>query len=233
MKESNRDNKEFLIGIGRAGISVVPGGAVINELLSTRDRIYQNRINYFVETFLKLAEKNGVRVELEQLSSEQFIDIMVSVFNRVVETNSEKKIEIFRNILLHNISMKHQSNFKETFLDLASRLDYIEVEILKLFRGTGRTGNLECTDADHIGSEELASASYRKEIIDIIKSYFPESSEIDARNKYEFYMSDLTSKSLLMDKRTVGTTWTDIGAEAFELMYLTVFGKEFLEFIGQ
>lgn len=234
MTKSDANYKQILIGVGRGILSLSGGGAFINEILSIKEKIYQDRINFFVETFLDVAEKDGIRIEFEQLNSEQFIDIMTSVFKRVVETRSQRKIEVFRDILLFNISTKYQSDFQETFLDLASRLDYIEIDILKLFKDTtGREGNLEHTSDNSIGSELLSAASYRQEIYDIIRSYFPELPQIDIINKYEFYMSDLTSKSLLMDKRTVGKTWADTTEDAFNVMYITAFGKEFLQFIRQ
>ena len=54
---------------------------------------------------------------------------------------------------------------------------------------------------------------------------------LEAFEKYEFYVCDLISKSLLIDIKTVGNTWGDVAKEGLTYLYITMFGKEFLRFI--
>lgn len=54
---------------------------------------------------------------------------------------------------------------------------------------------------------------------------------IEIEGKYEFYICDLISKSLLIDSKNIGNTYNDLGKEGLTILYIIDFGKEFLRFI--
>lgn len=222
--------KEGLIGISKAGISAIPyAGGIINELIEVRGRVSQNRLNKFVESFLKYISELGIETEL--LKSESFNDMFYSIIKNVVDTNSEHKLSIFKKILVSNIEREYESSFRETFLDLVLRLDFIQIEILKIYRNTGRSGSMDIPEGQAVSFSELTSKSCKEEIIELIKDYQPDLSTLHLEGKYEFYICDLISKSLLVDKKTVGNTYEDLSYEGLTMLYITDYGKEFLNFI--
>ena len=42
-----------------------------------------------------------------------------------------------------NLRINYESDFRDTFLELVSKLDYMEFEILKMFKDTGRSGSMD------------------------------------------------------------------------------------------
>ncbi|OCT14530.1 hypothetical protein A8709_26440 [Paenibacillus pectinilyticus] len=225
--------KESLIGILKASLSNVPyAGGLLNELIfDIRGRIVQKRINNFVESFLNYILDHGINLEESAFTSETFNDLYISILKRVIDITSEEKLRIFRQILVSNTIMSYESTFRETFLDLVSRLDYIQIEILKMYKETGRRGSMDLEDG-YIGSvSQLTSRSFKIETIETIKTHFPNINTIETEGKYEFYMCDLISKSLLVDKKTMGNTWNVVEKEGLTLLYITDFGKEFINFI--
>ncbi len=90
-------------------------------------------------------------MEESAVTSETFNDLYISILKRVIDITSEEKLRIFRQILVSNTIMSYESTFRETFLDLVSRLDYIQIEILKMYKETGRSGSMDIEDG-YIGS---------------------------------------------------------------------------------
>ncbi len=229
----NDQIKESLIGITKASISSIPiAGGMLNELLfDIRGRIAQNRINRFIESFLQHLTEIGVTINYDHFTTESFNDIYFSIIRKVTETNSEHKLMIFKKVLASNVDCIYESSHRETFLDLVLRLDHIQIEILRLFRETGRSGSLDIDDGFQGSISEITSKSCKQEIIETIKKYQPDMSTLNLEGKYEFYICDLISKSLLVDKKTAGNTLDDLSHDGFTVLYITDYGKEFLNFI--
>lgn len=217
--------KEALVGIAKACLSNVPyAGAMLNELIfDIRGRLVQRRINDFIESFLTYITDIGIIIEDSRLTSEEFNDIYYSIIRKVVETNSKHKLKLFKQILASNTKVIYESDFRETFLDLVLKLDYIQIEILKLYRDTGRSGEIDVF--------ELTSRSFKERILQIIIENYPTLTTFEAEGKYEFYICDLISKALLIDKKSVGNTYSNLNYEGLTMLYITDFGKEFLNFI--
>ncbi|MEF3355816.1 hypothetical protein PV403_22040 [Paenibacillus sp. GYB006] len=226
--------KEIFTSIFKGTISAIPyvGGGLNELLFEYKSRIAQRRINVFVESFLMHLSTLGLEYDERVIRSDEFIDIYFAVIKRVIETKSEYKLKIYRDILISGLNTDYQSDFKETFLDLVSRLDYIEIEILKLYEKTGREGSTDTNKGfNKCIVSELTSASYKERIFKIIKSEVEHLSTIEIEGRYEFYISDLISKSLLLDKKTISNTYEDMRREGFTMLYITDFGKEFIQFI--
>ncbi|WP_342576698.1 hypothetical protein [Paenibacillus sp. FSL M8-0142] len=127
--------------------------------------------------------------------------------------------------------MDYQSDFKETYLDLVTRLDYIELKILTLYENTGREGSMDIGDGSDSATSILTSASYKERIIKLIRREASYLSTIEVHGRYEFYICDLISKSLLVDTKMIGNTYKEAGQEGLNILYITDFGKEFMKFI--
>ena len=226
-------NKEIITSIVKASISTFPyiGGALNEVLFDYRSRIEQKRINNFVEQFLNYLSTLEIEIDENIINSEEFNDIFFAVIKRVIDTKSEYKLKIFRNILVSGMTTEYQSDFKETFLDLVTRLDYIELEILSLYENTGREGSMDIEEGSDGAVSTLKSASYKDKILEIIKREAGHLTTIEVHGRYEFYICDLISKSLLVDTKIVGNTYRDASREGFSVLYITDFGKEFMKFI--
>jgi hypothetical protein len=76
----------------------------------------------------------------------------------------------------------------------------------------------------------IKSISCKEVISKKIKERYSELSTIELEGRYEFYICDLMSKSLLIDTKAVGAT-NYMGKQRVSMLYITDFGKEFLKFI--
>ncbi|MDY8025807.1 MULTISPECIES: hypothetical protein [Paenibacillus] len=221
--------KQSLIGLTKSSISVVPYvGNLLNEMcFEIRGRIAQNRVNNFVNSFVSYVRDLGLLISEDTISSEAFNDIYISIIKKVMDTNNEQKLDIFREILKANITQAYESDFRETFLDLVCKLDFVEIEILKIYKDTGRviSGNGAVCGRTSQSFEDVIKLN--------IRTYNPHLSIFEVDGRYEFYISDLISKSLLIDTKTISNKWKDVGGEAFKVLSITDFGKEFLKFIQE
>jgi hypothetical protein len=230
----NNKLKQVLIGVAKSSIAAAFPylGGVLNEaLFEVRGRIAQDRINQFVENFLAHLNDLGVTLDEEIISSEDFNDIYAAIIKRVVDTKNEYKLKTFRDILTSTLTTTYQSDFNETFLDLVTRLDFMEMEILKMFEHTGRSGSMDIIEGDDSSISILTSASYKDKIIQKIKAESTHLSTIESHGKYEFYICDLISKALIIDTKTTGNTYKNMEKEGLTHLYITDFGREFLRFI--
>ncbi|NOU90989.1 hypothetical protein GC102_35475 [Paenibacillus sp. LMG 31460] len=122
---------------------------------------------------------------------------------RVADIKDEEKLRIFHGILLGNLTNAYESDFTETFLDLVSRLDHIQIKVLKLYRESGRSGSMDIPEGAAVVVSSITSRSFKREILEIIKDNNPSLSTIESEGKYEFYICDLINKALVIDTKTV------------------------------
>lgn len=229
----NTKSKEVLVALFKAGVAEVPyvGGLLNEALFEIRGRIAQKRVNDFTNSFISYIQEFGLNINESVITSEEFNDIYISILKHVIETKCKHKLEIFREILKSNIVNPCESNFKETYLELVIKLDYIEIEILKIYEDTGRSGSMDIPKGADGCVSVKTSKSCKGIILKRIKEYYQELTTIEAEGKYEFYICDLMSKSLLVDIKTIGNTLDEVGKEGLTMLYITDFGKEFLKFI--
>ncbi|BCZ46980.1 hypothetical protein psyc5s11_30470 [Clostridium gelidum] len=226
-------SKELLVGLLKAGISDIPlVGGLLNEVcFEIRGRIAQKRVNDFTNSFIAYISELGLNIDENVMTSEEFNDIYISILKHVIETKCEHKLKIFREILKSNTINPCESNFKETFLELVKKLDYIEIEILKIYKDTGVEGNIGVPEGNDIFVSSRKSRSCKEVITENIKESNAELTALEIEGKYEFYICDLISKSLLIDTKTTGNIYGDLKKDAFTMLYITYFGKEFMKFI--
>jgi hypothetical protein len=115
--KTNKDNtlnKVVRISSIRSAIGGIPViGTLLNEaLFDGRSRLKQARINKFILLLQEYIEQtNEEEINVEYLKSEEFSDLFESILKRVVLARSEKKLKIFKQILIgqfENNSAVHQ-----------------------------------------------------------------------------------------------------------------------------
>ena len=214
----------------KALTGIASGSELFGTFFIARDRISKNRIYNFVNEFFDYMCELGIKINSNGIADETFSDIFYAILRNVTSTKSQKKIKIYKDILARNYVNPVQYDFLEAFLDLVNKLDSIEIEILIKYANTGHSGSMD-PKPDAAGCvSDLTFANYREEIKKIIQKQSPKFETVQVEGRYEFYICDLISKSILVDKMSTGNYF---GASGFEYLYITDFGKDFLEFIEE
>ena len=210
---------------GEALLSRVPGGVglLADTFIRYRNLIKRERVCDLLEELKKDVESMDLHeFDQEYLRSEEFSDILESILWRVVNTASEEKVHRFKMILLNEMKHTYESDFKETFLDIAFRINEDQILILDRFRevkdseseSSSKRGVIESGYAG--GEGAWASPNRERDLLGFDEP------------KYLFYVQDLVSKSLLYDEVIAlfgGRT------EPYANLRITPFGEEFLRFI--
>ena len=218
-EDSKIQLKHAAISAKNVVLSSIPiCGTILDEVLfGYRSRVKQERLNRFVEELEKYFRLiHSGDIDREHLESEEFGDIFESILRRVVNTASEEKMHRFKKILLNEMTRTYTSDFKETFLDIVSRINEDQILILNRFREVKdceSEGNSEQRVVDGEGAK--VSLKYKGNFLEVDEA------------EYLFYVQDLVSKSLLCDKY-VGAYG---GAKPYTNLGITPFGEEFLKFI--
>ena len=126
------DGKEIGISLLKSVFSNIPyAGQILSEVFfEYRGRRKQNRLNKFTELLSEYFSSNA-EINLENLKSEDFSDLLEAVLKRVVDTKSEEKLRRFKDILINSISQNIDYDNSERYLDLVKNLSEVEIEILK------------------------------------------------------------------------------------------------------
>ena len=218
-EDSKIQLKHAAISAKNVVLSSIPiCGTILDEVLfGYRSRVKQERLNRFVEELEKYFRLiHSGDIDREHLESEEFGDIFESILRRVVNTASEEKMHRFKKILLNEMTRTYTSDFKETFLDIVSRINEDQILILNHFREVKdceSEGNSDQRVVDGEGAK--VSLKYKGNFLEVDEA------------EYLFYVQDLVSKSLLCDKY-VGVYG---GAKPYTNLRITPFGEEFLKFI--
>ena len=218
-EDSKIQLKHAAISAKNVVLSSIPiCGTILDEVLfGYRSRVKQERLNRFVEELEKYFRLiHSGDIDREHLESEEFGDIFESILRRVVNTASEEKMHRFKKILLNEMTRTYTSDFKETFLDIVSRINEDQILILNRFREVKdceSEGNSDQRVVDGEGAK--VSLKYKGNFLEVDEA------------EYLFYVQDLVSKSLLCDKY-VGVYG---GAKPYTNLGITPFGEEFLKFI--
>ena len=248
------NKKEILTSTAKSLFSLIPyAGTAISELVfDYNGRIKQNRLNKFVEI---LAEgfTNNSEINIDNIQTENFNDLFEAVIKRVFTTKSELKLKRFKDILFKElINPTNDSEVKDIYLDLITNLSEEELYILYEHRHFDKIYNDELAEKNKIQEKlNLARENKKRETIVIGESKFSQiirtlEAELALINnkhakfkpfrnsiyynitedKFLFYKQRLYSQALLIDSGIGG-----IGTKAFEIMSITEFGIEFINFI--
>lgn len=247
--------QEIAIGTLRGAIAAIPfaGGALNEAIFDIRSRIKQERINAFVENLARYFEEHApTTAQVEEMKTEEFSDLLESIFVRVARNRSDNKIKMYRNVLLTGLSQVTQPSKAETFLDILERVEPIHLKILEHFGDRLRSDvdlrmalrktveSLDIMKDSQRQHNEIAQAEHDygekslKEGIEVTKNYqedleiFERSleKEIDDLIDFRFYYQDLIAKSLLID---VGAGFSK--EPPLRFLQITEYGKDFLHFI--
>lgn len=259
-KKMTSETKEVTVSTVKSLFGAVPYvGQLLNEVaFDYRSRIKQNRLNQFTVLLSEYFERAG-GVNTENIKNEEFSDLFESVLRRVTQTKSEKKHKRFRDILINQIeNSNHSIDNSETYLDLISSLNEIEIEILKahvVFDETYYVKDTEFNAAQNklVQKEELLkkeidinkkghannSSKVESEVVEL-KSFINTRSE-ELRHLQKFRQADyynISKNDFLYYKQMLYAKGLliDVGIGAietapFQSMAITEFGKKFIEYI--
>lgn len=240
--------------------SVPYAGQLFSEIfIEYRSRIKQNRLNSFSE-LLEVHFSGGTQIDFSKLNKVEFSDLFESVIQRVVRTDSQEKHKRFRDILTNYIEGSAQSiNHAETFLDLITSLDEPSILILKYHhqydQEFAKYDQKEDALQDAIKEENLRVEKERaeqervltllprsrSEIGSLTRELQNVQEQIKELSKYRqgsFYsLSEddfLYLKQVLVSKALLRESGVGIrGHVPYMLMRITMFGKQFINYISE
>ena len=212
-----KDHLEQLgVASARALLSRTPVGVATDTFFEYQTQVKLERLYRIIEELREDFESiDPKKINWEHLQSEEFSDLFESILRRAVNTAAEEKIRRFKKILMNEMTRPYKSDFKETFLDIAYRINEDQIQILKHFWNAknGCEGDSEqrVIDGEGTGVSFKSTADLQG---------FEEA-------KYLFYVQDLVSKSLLLDE-AVALFGGEI--KPYTNLRITPFGEEFLKF---
>lgn len=129
--------REVGISATKGAIGAIPFvGTVLNEVIfESRGRIKQERVNKFIEMLQDfMGTVSEESINFQHLKSDEFSDIFESILKRIAYTRSEEKMKRFRKVLVSEMQNPSDTDFTETFLDIISRLEEVQIKILRDIR---------------------------------------------------------------------------------------------------
>lgn len=212
----------------KVALSFIPGGAILDGFLGFRSRLKQKRIIDFSDGLRLVLQKHlGRELTASDFENEDFIDVMESVYNEVLITQSRYKLERFKSILAKQVIAPIEIDESLKFVHILKELqdadlailsamrhskDYSEVSVMKLLTGVDGL----------IGDEYPIELTVGQKPIKIVSG------------ELEFYINKLTTIGLLRN-RTVNRPADVRGKKANILQYQSIsiskMGKKFLTYI--
>ena len=246
------NKKELLISSIKSIFGTIPvaGTALTEVFFEYSSSVKQKRLNKFVELLSDYFTKSS-DVSVKNIKTEDFSDLFEAVLKRVVTTKSFQKLTRFRDILVKEMgNLTEETELIDLYLDLITTLSEEELIILEKHKyfdqsfdnERGRLSDLndkyrialknQKNEAVIFGQSKYENECLRlkNEIEKIENKHKPILIFKNANyygieeSKFYFYKQRLSSKGLLVD-------YGRIGAAPFNIMYITEFGKEFINFI--
>ena len=248
------DKKEFLISSAKSIFGTIPfAGTAFNELFfEYNGNIKQKRLNKFIEILSEYFSQNE-EINIDNIKTEDFNDLFESVLRRVVRTKSEKKLIRFKDILIKELKKpSEETEIINLYLELISSLTEEEIIILKHHKNfnaeyedkvdkvnslrdqINRNIELRKSETIIIGQSkyEIKINQLEKERKELNKYLEPlkkyRTAEFYGLNnmKFQLFKQMLSAKGLLIDNGM-----NRIGTSPFQLMNISEFGEEFINFI--
>ena len=236
-------------GVIRTMLGTLPYGPVFIEILEIGGRIKQERLNSFLEELAKFLTENQEDINIDNIRSEDFIDLFESVITRVVKTQSEIKRQRFKDILINKIKVPdYNIDNAEIHLSIISELSEKAIEILsykavfneeyenakervaKIPEQIKLESVLIASEVDNKRKEQIKKLELeyleKTEYIESLELYRESGFYNITESDFLYYKQTLASKALLVDSG-VGS----IGCRPFEIMSITQFGQDFINFI--
>lgn len=216
----------------RMALGFIPGGHVLEEFLNFRSNLKQKRILDFSERLrVALQEIAGVNNIERAFTTEEFVDVFDLVIKRVQNTNSEFKLERFKNILIKQIVEPIDLFTTLRYAEMLNDMEDIHIKILdelKTYSGIPfisdfahlLTANYEVKHLHTNATVDIEIAGNTMQL---------EKSEID------FYGNQLVSLGLILKrteaKSSKATMRKRISTSEYYIISAT--GERFLEFIKE
>jgi hypothetical protein len=250
MSELSKKEKRGEVALSTAStfqkivLGFMPGGHVITEFIDFRSNLFQERILRFSQLMKKELEEiyNG-EIDINNFSTEEFVDVFEAVIRRVQNTSSEVKLERYKNILLKQIV---EPTTEPMILKYVSLLDQInEVQLVILSR-MQRYEYFTKVDFIHLLIEndtELSNGEFYYRLDrNNLKINIGTHSVITNMAEIDFYVSELVSLGVLNTKAkekismfpNMHTLGGDDKIEQREIEIehcITPIGKRFINFI--
>ena len=238
-------------------IALIPGyGGVLNEVLfEYRGKIKQKRLNDFVELLMNYFS-NHKGIDLENFQTVEFGDLFESVLKKVILTQSAEKLKMLKNILISQLENPSQNiDDSEVYLELISTLSEAELKILYEYRLFAKKFENQAKEVRALEIEVLkaqnnsgnsniksrvTNSNLENELFDLENNFGKKTNELNnlkninnsshfslSNDQYLYYKQRLFSKGLLIDN-AVGS----IGGRPFQVMGITQFGVEFIDYIS-
>jgi len=233
MSNSENQVSNTLIALREINISLLKtkinlifpfGGGIINEFLfDLYGRIKQERVNRFVDVLGDKFEKlESSVVSREYLQSEEFLDLILKVFEVASKSNIDIKRKFLANILVDSVT---------------SRLLNNEISILfSEFIETMTTNQINILVFIQNNSEALVEIGSYEKYFEMFTKAFPDS----RLDKYEFkyYSFGLEAKSLISTGAGLNNFDDTSSTMAFQnhkeaSVFLTTLGEKFIKYIEE
>lgn len=228
-------------------IGKLPIGDELNILFNARSNIRKERLLRFFESFRNELQKfHGKPLSADEITSEEFLDILEAIMLKIQSTQSLYKVERFRNILLKQAVLPVENQLALKYVQVVDELT--DVQMLML---------------DVISVARFSVKNYSDIVAMIWMKYNPnvDSSEFKYEDFYIehyglsllisfkevcFYLADLISKGLIENKMEDELTipnmkfqnWPNNSNQSIkvkrqkkELFSATLFTKSLLEFL--
>ncbi|MGW8825316.1 hypothetical protein ACWGNU_24650 [Paenibacillus lautus] len=211
------------ISLTKGAIGAIPYvGTLLNEIFfENRGRLKQERVNRFIEE-LKIyisKEVNQNQFDFDYIKSEQFSDLFESIIFRISQNRSEEKLHRLKKVLVNQMTSPYETDYTETFLDIASKINEKQIEILNTHR-KAEYGQIK--NEDKLLDRGILDANHTVEVSNFRDNEYYKLEKA----QYMFYVQDLVSKSLLLDDSI-----NRLSTRPYTILKITAFGIEFLRFI--
>ena len=112
------------------------GGHLDNLFSYKGSKIIQERVNkFFEETKSTLEQLQEEKIDKKYFDSDECFYIFQKIYEQIIRCNEKEKISLFRNILIHSISINKSDIYhKERFINMVANLSIMHVRILKSYR---------------------------------------------------------------------------------------------------
>jgi hypothetical protein len=186
----------------RMVLGFMPGGHVINEFIDFRSRLFQERILKFSELMKKeLEEIYDGEIDINNFSTEEFVDVFEAVIRRVQNTSSEVKLERYKNILFKQIVEPTTEPMILKYVSLLEQINEVQLVILSRMQ---RHKHFSKVDFIHLLIENNTELPYGEFYYRLdrnnLKINIGTHSVITNKAELDFYVSELVSLGVLNTK---------------------------------